>query len=166
MIVFFSVSVFASEKECFGEKITSKKIIKVANLKPSKDKIVVAEGVIEAVCQSAGCWVVLRDGNKIVFVKAKDEGFAMPKNAAGATARAMGTVKEEEFSEAVLKHFEEDGLKLTDEVKKTKKMLYMDALGVEILPAKGMKLESTKGYSCPHQSEKSEAEKKHEKKEH
>lgn len=154
----------ASEKECYGEKITSKKVIKVSNLKPTKDKVVVAEGVIEAVCQSAGCWIVLRDGNKTVFVKAKDEAFAMPKNAAGSKARAMGTVMEEEFSEAALKHFEEDGMKLSDDVKKTRKMLYMNALGVEIVPAKGTKLESTKGYFCPHQKE--ESEKEHQKNEY
>lgn len=160
-----SVSVYASDVVSFGEKIKSDKVIKVSKLKPTKDKVIVAEGTITAVCQSAGCWVMLNEGEKSVFVKARNEGFAMPKNSIGSVAKAMGTVKEQDFSDETLKHYEEEGLVLTAEVKKTKKMLYMDAMGVEIQPAKGTSLESTEKYFCPHPKEGEESD-SHEKKSH
>ncbi|MDK9701345.1 MAG: DUF4920 domain-containing protein [bacterium] len=142
-----SKSACASKSNAYGAKFEKANFVKLANLKESSE-VVTTEGTIEQVCQAAGCWLMITDGNKKLFVKAKGEEYKMPKNSAGAKAKAQGIVKEQEFSEAMIKHFAEDGMKFDGEIKGPRKMFMMVANGVEITPKEGMKLESVDAYKC------------------
>jgi hypothetical protein len=53
-------------------------------------KTVKTEGVVSAVCQEMGCWMVLKSGDQSVRVTFKDYGFFLPKDAAGMTAVMEG----------------------------------------------------------------------------
>ena len=55
---------------------------------------VVTEGVVEKVCQMAGCWmqIVPKSGEAGMHVTFKDEAFVVPKDCSGRTARLFGTV--------------------------------------------------------------------------
>ncbi len=118
-----------------GEKIGDLKTMKLIDLKPSKDPIII-DGIVTTVCQSAGCWIIIKDGDKDLFVKAQGEKFFMPKNAAGASVRAMGVVKELDMPEEMLKHFAKEGMNL-GEIKGPRKMMMMVASGVELTPKSG-----------------------------
>lgn len=68
-------------------------------------------GRITQVCQKKGCWVVLEQGGESARVMAKDEGFAVPKDASG-EAIAYGVLEVEPISEDHARHLvEEDGAK-------------------------------------------------------
>lgn len=68
-------------------------------------KIVRVEGRVADVCQKAGCWMVIADGEKTIRVKMKDHGFAVAKDAAGCTASVEGTVAEIAVDPATVEHF-------------------------------------------------------------
>jgi len=155
------MALMATAGECtkhrYGNYRKPDTVVKLADVKAS-DEIVTTTGMITAVCQSAGCWIMIRDGDRELFVKAKGEKFLMPKNAKGATARVQGKVKEVEMSEELLHHFAEDGLEL-GEIKGPRKMLIMSATGVEIMPMADQTLESTTHYRCSDAESKREVEK-------
>ena len=54
-------------------------------------KTVQVKGKIVEVCQMAGCWMNLTDGDKMVRIKVKDGDIEFPKDAAGKIAIAEGT---------------------------------------------------------------------------
>ena len=130
----------------YGEKTGNIKSTKISELKPGTD-VVMVEGTVTTVCQSAGCWVIIKDGDKDLFVKAKGESFFMPKNATGAMAKAHGIVREIEMSEENQKHFAKEGLSI-GEIKGPRKMLMMAANGVELTPKEGQKFEIVENYKC------------------
>ncbi len=54
-------------------------------------KTVQVKGKITEVCQMAGCWMNLTDGDKMVRIKVKDGDIEFPKDSAGKMAIAEGT---------------------------------------------------------------------------
>ena len=66
-------------------------------------------GKIIEVCQAKGCWMnVVLDNGSEVFVKFKDYGFFVPKDAAGDTVVMQGEVTLEELSVEAQKHYAKD----------------------------------------------------------
>ncbi len=154
----------ATCENCYGDMKCDVKTVKLADLKVSPDTVAV-EGTVTTVCQAAGCWVMIKDGDKTLFVKAKGESFYMPKNAAGAKARAYGVIKEVELTEESQKHFASEGMNL-GEIKGSRKIMMMVASGVQHTPMEGQKLDDVKKYKCEDGDSKSEMKemKKEEKK--
>ena len=59
---------------------------------------VVTEGVVDKVCQQAGCWMQIapKSGEAGMHVTFKDGAFVVPKDCSGHTARLFGTVSVED----------------------------------------------------------------------
>lgn len=93
-------------------------------------------GEITEVCQAKGCWMKVKlDANNEVFVRFKDYGFFVPKDAAGKTVVMNGAAFFEEMSVEDQKHFAEDEGASEDEIAlitTPKKTLRFEADGVLI----------------------------------
>jgi hypothetical protein len=57
------------------------------------DKPVRTTGVVQAVCQAAGCWMEIGDGGERTHVKMAGHAFVVPKHASGHRAVVQGNVK-------------------------------------------------------------------------
>jgi hypothetical protein len=57
------------------------------------DKPVRTSGVVQAVCQAAGCWMEIGDGSERTHVKMAGHAFVVPKHASGHRAVVQGNVK-------------------------------------------------------------------------
>ena len=97
-------------------------------------KTVRTEGVVSAVCQEKGCWMVLKSGEKSVRVRFKDYGFFVPKDSAGATAVLEGVFSVKTVPEKTAKHYADEtpGGKPA-EIKGDQQELSFLASGVELL---------------------------------
>ena len=74
-------------------------------------------GNVESVCQMSGCWMDVEIGDgEIVHVTFKDDGFLMPKDAAGKKAVIEGVATYEEIPVSLLKHLAEDDGKTQAEI--------------------------------------------------
>ncbi len=100
----------------FGDKISADSVItsqemleKYNNLKEGDTLNVKFTAKIKAVCQKKGCWMnlVLSD-TKDAFVRFKDYGFFMPKNASGSEAIVSGKAFVSVETVAELKHYAKD----------------------------------------------------------
>lgn len=121
-----SVASYAQDKGTFyGEKFKEKTpadvpaFLKTMNdIKGTTVKIndVQVKGTIEEVCQSAGCWVRLKnpDGAS-VFVKFKNH-FTIPMDLAGSNAVVHGIASKKTISVEDQKHYAEDAGKSKDEI--------------------------------------------------
>ncbi len=93
-------------------------------------------GEITEVCQAKGCWMKVKlDADNEVFVRFKDYGFFVPKDAAGKTVVMNGAAFFEEMSVDDQKHFAEDEGASEDEIAlitAPKKTLRFEADGVLI----------------------------------
>ncbi|WP_375325076.1 DUF4920 domain-containing protein [Flagellimonas sp. GZD32] len=66
-------------------------------------------GEITEVCQAKGCWMKVKlDSEEEVFVRFKDYGFFVPKDAAGKTVVMNGAAFFEEMSVDDQRHYAED----------------------------------------------------------
>ncbi len=107
----------------FGAEISADGAISYADLLEKMEgqesvEGVKVEGMVEAVCQTKGCWMNIEggEGNEDLFVQFEDYGFFMPKDIAGRKVvmegrayRAVTTVDE-------LRHFAEDEGKSEEEI--------------------------------------------------
>jgi hypothetical protein len=128
----------------YGEKFEEKTPVEVSKLvKGIKDTKgttvqihdVQVKGTIEEVCQSAGCWVRLKnpDGAS-VFVKFKNH-FTIPMDLAGSNVIVHGVAIRKTVSVENQKHFAEDAGKSKEEIAKItepKEELRIDASGIWI----------------------------------
>lgn len=105
----------------FGEEITPDDAMAASDLAAAlegKDSLnVKVEGIINACCQTKGCWMDVDLGNgESMIVKFKDYGFFVPKNSSGSTAVLEGVAKVETQSVEWLKHKAEDAGKTQEEI--------------------------------------------------
>jgi len=147
MICFTAISSFGQSKtsskplETFGVSFSEEKEIsknfRIYNNIQSNDTITTQlVGNINEVCQSMGCWMkVDLANNQEVFVKFKDYGFFVPKDASGRQVVMNGKAFVEELSVEDQRHYASDKgateaeiLKIT----KPKKTLRFEADGVVI----------------------------------
>ena len=93
-------------------------------------------GEIKEVCQSKGCWMKVQlESNDEVFVRFKDYGFFVPKDAAGKKVAMNGFAFFEEMSVEDQRHYAEDEGASEDELAQItapKKTLRFEADGVLI----------------------------------
>ncbi len=73
-------------------------------------KTVIVEGRIADVCQKAGCWLVLAEGDKSIRVRTKAHRFYVAKDATGQTARIEGLVKSTKVDAQRVAHFESESV--------------------------------------------------------
>lgn len=93
-------------------------------------------GEVTEVCQAKGCWMKVKlDSEDEVFVRFKDYGFFVPKDAAGKKVVMNGAAFLEEMSVEDQKHYAEDEGASEDELAQItapKKTLRFEADGVLI----------------------------------
>jgi|TARA_R110000751_G_scaffold29734_1_gene76292 hypothetical protein len=93
-------------------------------------------GEIKEVCQSKGCWMKVQlESNDEVFVRFKDYGFFVPKDAAGKKVVMNGAAFFEEMTVDDQRHYAEDEGASEDELAQItapKKTLRFEADGVLI----------------------------------
>jgi len=93
-------------------------------------------GEIKEVCQAKGCWMKVKlESNDEVFVRFKDYGFFVPKDAAGKKVVMNGAAFFEEMSVEDQRHYAEDEGASEDELAQItapKKTLRFEADGVLI----------------------------------
>ncbi len=65
-------------------------------------------GTIQEVCQRKGCWINVGPGPTPLFVKFKDYGFFLPKDAAGREVVLVGEVQVKTQSVEEARHYLED----------------------------------------------------------
>ncbi|TNF29902.1 MAG: DUF4920 domain-containing protein [Deltaproteobacteria bacterium] len=70
--------------------------------------VVQVSGTIHQVCQAAGCWMVVKDGDAEARVVMKGHAFTVPKDAKGKPTVVEGTMKVRTFTEAQAKHLAQD----------------------------------------------------------
>ncbi len=96
------------------------------------DKMIQVSGTIDAVCQKKGCWFVIKDGETTARILMKDYGFTVPIDSKGKAAVIEGTLKVRTFTEAQVKHIEEDSGRDPAKVSGTRQELVLTASGVTI----------------------------------
>ncbi|MEJ0103038.1 MAG: DUF4920 domain-containing protein [Bacteroidota bacterium] len=144
LVIFFSIAVRAQEAAVpgvvYGEVKDKGQVITIdkleSNLKENKFEGKIT-GKVAEVCQAMGCWVKLQksDGSTIL-VKAKDHGFAMPKDIVGKDVVIDGEATVKEVSEKMRRHYAEDAGKTKEEIEKIKgssKEVTIAANGVKVI---------------------------------
>ena len=69
-------------------------------------KTVMVEGRVADVCQKAGCWLVLAEGDKSIRVRTKAHKFLVAKDTTGYTARIEGEVRSHKIDPKRVAHYE------------------------------------------------------------
>lgn len=99
----------------FGEAFPDGDAVAAAALlddpEPFVGQSLVVEGRVADVCQKAGCWMVIADGDRTMRVMMKDHAFAVPKDCDGEVARVAGTVVAKDVDAATVAHFEGEAAK-------------------------------------------------------
>ena len=107
----------------FGEKIDNSNLEPMedvySQLKKKETVTTKIEGTIVDVCSVKGCWMNVTDDNgHEFFVKFKDYGFFMPKDAAGQKVIMQGMAYLEQVTVKELQHYAEDAGKSKEEIEK------------------------------------------------
>jgi hypothetical protein len=111
----------SAKVEYFGDKITEEGAIPTDSLKvmmgDQKELKCKLSGPIQAVCQTKGCWMELKNADGTAMrVTFKDYAFFMPKDASGRLAIVDGIAKVEETSVADLREYAKDDGKSKEEI--------------------------------------------------
>ena len=69
-------------------------------------KKIMVEGRVADVCQKAGCWLVLAEGDKSIRVRTKAHKFLVAKDTTGYTARIEGEVRSHKIDPKRVAHYE------------------------------------------------------------
>ena len=79
---------------------------------PSKydGSTIVVEGRVADVCQKAGCWLVLAEGDKSIRVRTKAHKFLVAKDGTGKTAKIEGLVKSHKVDPKKVAHYESESV--------------------------------------------------------
>ena len=121
--MFFYVNAQEDQYQVFGEEITAEEAIIYSDLISAlegKDSVQAkVMGQIDNVCQVKGCWMNV-SGNagdqEGLFVKFKDYGFFVPKDAAGKDVVIEGVAYREITPVEELRHYAKDAGKSEEEI--------------------------------------------------
>lgn len=123
----------------YGDPIKYKKITPfkdmVKNPGKYKNKEVVIEGFVNAVCQTKGCWMELKNGKDKLRVEFKDYAFFVPYDSKGKKVRVQGKIERREVKAETFKHWLEEAgepKSKIDKIKGNQKILIFTASGVEM----------------------------------
>ena len=114
--LFFSTAAFGGEEWThYGNEFTLKDtpITSSAFLEnPGKydGQTIMVEGPIADVCQKAGCWLVLAEGDTSIRVRTKAHRFLVAKDSTGQTARIEGLVKSTKVDAKPVAHYESESV--------------------------------------------------------
>ncbi len=89
-------------------------------------------GQIDSVCQKAGCWMVIKDGDTKARILMKDHSFTVPMDSKGKGAVVEGTIEARTFNEKQVKHLEKDGGGDPAEVSGDRTEFVLTASGIKI----------------------------------
>lgn len=92
---------------------------------------------VDEVCQSMGCWLIVKEGDIMLRIKTKDHNFFVPKNIAGKTVIVEGIVEEQIIAEELARHYAEDAGKTTEEIEAIRgeqRELSMIASSISVMP--------------------------------
>jgi hypothetical protein len=89
-------------------KTESEALAGVASRLGTSEETVQVSGTVKSVCQKAGCWMILKDGDTTARIFTKGANFYLPTTIAGQKAVVEGTIKAKTMSEKFAKHLEED----------------------------------------------------------
>jgi hypothetical protein len=96
----------------YGGEITLEETLPLAeaveNLDAYADTPVLVSGEIADVCNSKGCWMVVKDGDAEVRVRFVDYSFFVPWESTGKAVRMEGTLRKQTVSEEVARHWAEE----------------------------------------------------------
>ena len=98
----------------FGDKISeegAKDIASIISIFDGQDTLdIKVSGLINEVCQAKGCWMTLEDEGSTTsaFIKFKDYGFFVPKDAGGKKAIVKGKLYGSLTPVDELRHYAED----------------------------------------------------------
>ncbi|HAY34068.1 MAG TPA: DUF4920 domain-containing protein [Ignavibacteria bacterium] len=101
-------------------------------------KTVIVKGKVSDVCQKAGCWIILSDGTNNTRVTTLHT-FVVPKDIAGSQAVVIGKFIENELSEEMAKHYNDESVNKKDEseIKGSSKVFEIEADGIKVLNTVG-----------------------------
>ena len=77
---------------------------------PYDGKTIMVEGRVADVCQKAGCWLVLAEGDKSIRVRTKAHKFLVAKDTTGYMARIEGVVKSSKIDPKRVAHYESESV--------------------------------------------------------
>lgn len=96
------------------------------------EEVVQISGTIHEVCQTKGCWMVVRDGEHEARVVMKGYSFFVPKDSKGKATLIEGTVQVKTITEDHAKHLAEDAGKDPAAVTGDRKEYVVTASGITI----------------------------------
>jgi hypothetical protein len=113
----------------FGAPLGKSPVVPLASIVNETGKYarttVKTEGKVTAVCQAAGCWMEIADGNGAAHIRMSGHSFLVPKSASGRRALVEGTVLPKPDNGEC----EQEALEATGKTVKVE----LDATGVELL---------------------------------
>jgi len=112
-----------------NEAIPLADAIKDETIAPTK--LIKVKGTITSVCKKKGCWMVISDGAARARVTMHRYSFFVPVNARG-TAIVEGHLKPRVFTEAQIKHLEEDAGRDPSKVSGERREFVLTAKGIDI----------------------------------
>lgn len=148
VIVFFASGLSAGDKRKSGAKQTktygAKSVIMTEPLTISEaaktenvGKTVRLRATVDEVCQSMGCWLIVKEGDITMRIKTKDHAFYVPKNIAGRIVIVEGVVLEQIIEESLARHYAEDAGKSEAEIEAItgeQRELSLIASSITVLP--------------------------------
>lgn len=101
----------AAAEQSFGKPLAGLPRTALADVlaAPEDGKVVRLEGTIEAVCQTKGCWLELKDGAAGIHVTFEGYSFFVPKDAKGRKVVAEGKVIVKAPSPEEVAHKQKEG---------------------------------------------------------
>lgn len=132
-LVALSTLARAAEPRVFGKPLQGLKPTPLAELlaRPEAGRSVRLEGTVGAVCQSKGCWMELRQGERSVHVTFEGYAFFVPRDSAGRQAVLEGKVVVKPRTPEELDHLEGEGAGAAAAAR-----VSIEAAGVELREAK------------------------------
>lgn len=117
----------------YGSKFAlaeTKTLAEVLGAETVTSDAVQVSGTVEKVCQKAGCWMELKDGEKTARILMKDHAFVVPMDKEGEKATVEGTIATRTFNEKQVKHLEKDAGGDPDKVSGERTEYVLTATGV------------------------------------
>ncbi|MAY81931.1 MAG: hypothetical protein CL930_14265 [Deltaproteobacteria bacterium] len=78
------------------------------NPEPFVNKTITVQGRVADVCQKAGCWMVIAEGDKSMRIRMAKHAFSVAKDGAGSTCQIQGEVVARKVEPAQVAHFESE----------------------------------------------------------
>lgn len=126
----------------FGTPVSAEPVIEaalvLADPAPFEGKTVRVSGRIADVCQKAGCWMVIAEGDDTMRIRMKEHGFSVAKDAAGSLCEVEGTVVSMKIDPETVAHFEGEageGAPIPERQAKGEFIYEIEATGVRVQSA-------------------------------